>query len=235
MIEGLKVLGLIPARGGSKGVPNKNIKKLNGLPLINYTINAAIKAKYIDRLIVSTDDHDISKICKNQNIDVPFIRPKKLSNDTAKSIDVIKHALSFVEEEDKISYDLILYLEPPSPLRTYSDINKSLKLFVKNKPDSLVSVHESNQFHPILMKKIVNNYLRPIWKKEPEGVPRQLYSPSAYMRNGAIYIFKRENILKSILYGNLVYPYLMPVEKSICIDDIRDWYVAEQLLKNEKK
>ncbi len=235
MINNLSVLGLIPARGGSKGVPKKNIKLLNGIPLINYTIKAAKKARYIDKLIVSTDNNEISSICKDQNIEVPFVRPKKLSDDNAKSIDVIIHALKFIEKKDNKVYDIILYLEPPSPLRSYNDINESLEIFVEKNPDSLVSVHEANQFHPILMKKIENEYLKPIWKKEPEGIPRQLYNPTAYMRNGAIYIFKRENILNNILYGDKVFPYIMPIEKSICIDDIRDWYVAEQLIINEKK
>tara|TARA_Y100000741_G_C18228759_1_gene548948 strand:- start:758 stop:1462 length:705 start_codon:yes stop_codon:yes gene_type:complete len=234
MINNLSVLGLIPARGGSKGVPKKNIKLLNGIPLINYTIKAAKKANYIDKLIVSTDNDEISSICKDQNVEVPFVRPKNLSDDQAKSIDVIIHALKFIEKQENRLFDLILYLEPPSPLRTYIDINESLEIFVKKKPDSLVSVHEANQFHPILMKKIRNNYLEPIWKNEPEGIPRQLYSPTAYMRNGAIYIFKRDNILNNILYGDKVFPYIMPIEKSICIDDIKDWYVAEQLIINEK-
>ena len=237
MINGKKVLGLIPARGGSKGVPKKNIKSLLGKPLIQYTVDSAKESKYIDHLIVSTDSEEIAQACKNIPVDVPFIRPDYLSSDTAKAIGVIQHAITTMEEIDGVVYDLVVYLEPPNPLRLVEDIDKCIDLFEKDLPDCVVSVQEANQFHPILMKQIKDGRLQPIWKDEPEGVPRQLYDPNAYMRNGAVYVFRKELIMDGILYGKDVLPYIMPIERSVCIDDMMDWFVAEawMKMKNESK
>ena len=232
MINGKNVLGLIPARGGSKGVPKKNIKSLMGKPLIEYTVEAGKQSKYIDHLIVSTDSEEISKVCKKIPVDVPFIRPDYLASDSAKAIGVIQHAITTMEKIDGIIYDLVVYLEPPNPLRLVEDIDNCLDLFEENKPDSVVSVQEANQFHPILMKQIKDGRIQPIWKDEPEGVPRQLYEPTAYMRNGAVYVFKREHIMDGVMYGNNVLPYVMPIERSVCIDDMMDWYVAEAWMNN---
>ena len=235
MINNIKILGIIPARGGSKGVPKKNIKLLKNKPLITYTIEAAKSSKYIDHLILSTDSEEIADIAKGEAVDVPFIRPAELASDTAKAIDVLQHAVQYMEHLDATIYPVIAYLEPPAPLRITKDIDNAIELFIQENPDSVVSVHEANQFHPILMKKIVNNRLRPIWKNEPEGVPRQLYDPVAYMRNGAVYVFKRDNILKGKLYGADIVPYIMPIERSVCIDDQMDWYVAEAWTNNLKQ
>ncbi|WP_189628608.1 acylneuraminate cytidylyltransferase family protein [Roseivirga thermotolerans] len=226
-----KLLGLIPARGGSKGVPGKNIKDLNGKPLISYTIDAAKSTDKLDRLIVSTDSEEIATVCKELGAEVPFIRPDHLATDTARAIGVIQHALEFAEEQDGCVYDLVVYLEPPNPLRLSKDIDNCIDLFFEKNPDSVVSVQEANQFHPILMKKIENGLLKPIWRNEPEGVPRQLYDPTAYMRNGAVYIFRREHIKKGVMYGEDIVPYVMPIERSVCIDDMMDWYVAEAWIK----
>jgi len=237
MINGKKVLGLIPARGGSKGVPKKNIKSLLGKPLIQYTVDSAKESKYIDHLIVSTDSEEIAQVCKSILVDVPFIRPDYLASDTAKAIGVIQHAVITMEKIDGVVYDLVVYLEPPNPLRLVEDIDKCIELFEKDLPDCVVSVQEANQFHPILMKQIKGGRLQPIWKDEPEGVPRQLYNPTSYMRNGAVYVFRKELILDGILYGKDVLPYIMPIDRSVCIDDMMDWYVAEawMKIKNESK
>jgi len=227
MINGKRILGLIPARGGSKGVPEKNIKPLLGKPLIEYTVEAGKQSKYIDHLIVSTDSEKIAQVCINIQVDVPFIRPDYLASDTAKAIGVIQHAIRTMEKLDGVVYDLVVYLEPPNPLRLVVDIDNCIELFVKEEPDCVVSVQEANQFHPILMKKIEDGRLKPIWKDEPEGVPRQQYNPTAYMRNGAVYVFRKEMIMNNILYGKDILPYIMPLERSVCIDDMMDWYVAE--------
>jgi CMP-N-acetylneuraminic acid synthetase len=232
MIDHRTVLGLIPARGGSKGVPGKNIRGLCGRPLLAYTVEAARGARYFDDLIVSTDSPEISEVARSLGVEVPFIRPIELATDTAKALGVIQHALRFMEDARRRTYDLVVYLEPPNPLRIPEDIDLCLELFEKHLPDSVVSVQEANQFHPILMKKVVDGLLRPIWKEEPEGVPRQLYEPTAYMRNGAVYVFRRERILAGELYGDDVVPYVMPVERSVCIDDMLDWHVAEALIKS---
>lgn len=233
MIVNNKVLGIIPARGGSKGVPRKNIRLLCGKPLIAYTIEHALKSIYIDRLIVSTDDEEIADISRCYGALVPFMRPAELANDTAKAIGVVQHALKTMEEIDGVEYPIVVYLEPPAPLKITGDIDTAIKMFCDEKPDSVVSVNEANQFHPILMKKIVNGKLEPIWKPEPEGIPRQFYEPKAYMRNGAVYVLKRENILHGKFYGENIHAYVMPLERSICIDDMNDWYVAEAWLNKK--
>ena len=137
-----------------------------------------------------------------------------------------------MEELDGVTYDIVVYLEPPNPLRLSEDIDTCIDLFIRNQPDCVVSVQEVNQFHPILMKRIENNRLKPIWKVEPEGVPRQLYNPTAYMRNGAVYVFGKELIMNGILYGKEILPYIMPLERSVCIDDMMDWFVAEAWMKS---
>ena len=235
MINRRRILGVIPARGGSKGIPKKNIKKICGKPLIEYTIIEAKKSKYIDELIVSTDSKEIANVCRSLGINVPFIRPKKFASDSARAIGVVKHAVISMEKIHRIQYDIVVYLEPPNPLRIVEDIDNSIEIYDKKKPDSVVSVQEANQFHPILMKKIENGLLKPIWKEEEEGVPRQLYSPKAYMRNGAVYVLSRNNIINDNFYGIKIIPYIMPVERSVCIDDIIDWNVAESMLKKKEK
>jgi CMP-N-acetylneuraminic acid synthetase len=238
MIRSKNILAIIPARGGSKGVPRKNIRELGGKPLIAHTIEAAIASSYIDKLIVSTDDKEISETSHKWGADVPFLRPAELATDTAKAIEVVKHALLEMENLNDQEYPVIVYLEPPAPFKTTKDIDACIELFFEQTPSSVVSVNEANQFHPILMKKIENGYLEPICFNEPEGVPRQLYEPTAYMRNGAIYVIKRENILNNIFYGNPIVPYIMPYERSICIDSELDWYAAKAMVEtnsNEEK
>ncbi len=236
MINGSKVLGIIPARGGSKGVPRKNIKLLNGKPLISYTIEVAQKCKIIDRLIVSTDDEEIAEVSKTFNADVPFLRPAELASDTARAIGVVQHALSFVEAEDQTEYPLIAYLEPPSPFRISEDIHNAIATLEANQnADSVIGVNEANQNHPLIIRKIEDGRLKPIWKEAPEGTPRQLFEPTAYKINGAIYAIKRRNIVKGIFYGKEVLPYIMPAGRSINIDDELDWLAAESKLTSMSK
>ena len=230
MIQSKEILTIIPARGGSRGVPRKNIRELGGKPLIAYTIEAAIGSRYIDRLIVSTDDEEISEISQKLGADVPFLRPAEFATDTAKAIAVVKHALLEMEKLDNHEYPVITYLEPPAPFKTSRDIDACIELFFEKTPASVVSVKEANQFHPVLMKKIEDGFLKPICFNELEGVPRQLYEPTAYMRNGAIYVIRKENILKDVFYGEPIVPYIMPDERSICIDSTLDWYAAEAMI-----
>jgi len=235
MIPVEKILTIVPARGGSKGVPRKNIKMLGNKPLIAYTIEVALQSKSIGRLIVSTDDKEIADVSESYGATVPFLRPQELASDNAKAIGVVKHALLEMEKLDGREYTTVVYLEPPAPFRSVEDIDESVRLFFKHKPDSVVSVFKANHFHPILMKQIENNQLKPIWKKEPEGVPRQLYKPTSYMRNGAVYVIRGENIKNGIFYGDTVIPYIMPEERSICIDGMLDWYAAEAMLIAKSK
>lgn len=227
-----RVLGIIPARGGSKGIPNKNIKQFLDKPLIAHTIINAKKCTTIDKLIVSTDSQAIADVAISFGANVPFLRPLDIATDTTRAIEVIKHTIIEMEKIDNTVYEYIVYLEPTSPNRSVDDINNAINLFIQNgDSDSLASVFEVSQYHPILMKKIVENRLVSFCIDEPEGMPRQLYSPKAFMRNGAVYIFKRSNILNNRMWGEKILPYIMPPERSSCIDDMNDWILAEYWMK----
>ena len=155
-----KILAVITARGGSKGLPGKNIKELNGRPLISYTIerSAALKDILYD-VIVSTDDKNIASVSAQYGASVPFIRPKYLATDESTSLDVVRHAIEFVEKKDNIKIDWLLILQPTTPLRTKNDIRKAVGLIKNKNVDTVVSVCKAEHTHPLKMKKINNGFL----------------------------------------------------------------------------
>ena len=231
-----KVLAVIPARGGSKEVPRKNIRNLWGKPLIAYTIKTALMAEnLLYRIIVSTDDEEIASISKNYGAEVPFIRPKELSTDEASMVPVLQHAVDFIEKEDNTIIDWILLLQPTDPLREVSDIETGIKLAMKDNCDSVISVERVFAHHPILMKKIEKNRLHPFMIEEKEGTPRQKYDPPAYMRNGSIYITKRQILMKmNSIWGRNIKPMIMKEGGRISIDTLNDLRLAEILIKGKK-
>lgn len=162
-------------------------------------------------------------------IDNNYLRPSELATDNSKAIDAVKHFLLNSDQK----FDLIVYLEPTSPLRETYDIDQAIESFCSkfDQYDSLVTVSDANQYHPIFMKKIENNRLLPMFLEELEGTPRQLIEPRAYMRNGLVYIVKPDNILKGVFYGENILPLITPLEKSISIDDLLDWHLVEAYLK----
>lgn len=150
MYKNKNILGLIPARGGSKGLPGKNIKPLLGKPLIAWTIKQVLASKYIDRVIVSTDDKEIAEISEKYGAEVPFMRPKEIAMDKARGIDVVLHSLNWLKENDKRKqYDLIMLLQPTSPLRKSEDINKAIEILFLKEAKTIVSVCEVDH-HPLL-------------------------------------------------------------------------------------
>ena len=233
----LKILAIIPARGGSKSVPGKNIRELNGKPLIAYTIEAAKKIEdKFHRIIVSTDDEKIGKISKDYGADVPFIRPNHLAEDKTPTYPVLQHAVHFVEKQDSINIDLIMLLQPTAPFRTTEDILNCLQLSQSSNTDSVISVVQVFSHHPILMKKIENNRLLHFSIEEKEGTPRQLYKPPAYMRNGAIYVTKRDTLIeKNSIWGDSITPYIMPQERSHNIDDEIDFITSELVMRKSSQ
>ncbi len=229
----MKILAIIPARGGSKSVPRKNIRNLNGKPLIAYTIEAAKKIEdKFHKIIVSTDDEKIAEVSKHYGADVPFIRPSNLAEDKTPTYPVLQHAVNFVEKKDCINIDLIMLLQPTAPFRTTEDILNCLHLSQVSDTDSVISVVQVFSYHPILMKKIQNNRLTHFSIEEKEGTPRQLYKPPAYMRNGAIYVTKRDTLIEqNSIWGNSITPYIMPQERSYNIDDEIDFVTSEMMMK----
>jgi CMP-N-acetylneuraminic acid synthetase len=225
----MKILGIIPARGGSKGVKGKNIKNLAGSPLISYTIKEAMKSN-LTNVIVSTDDDEISKVARNFGADVPFKRPEDLSNDTAKSIDVAVHALIEFEKIKGISYDAIMLLQPTTPFRTFEDINSAIKLINENlEADSVISVVDVKAHHPARMKYLQNGWLiDPPFCEVTENQNRQELQPM-YIRNGAIYLTRKKTLLSKSYKGEKCLAYEMPEERSANIDNLHDFDYAEWL------
>lgn len=227
-----KTLCVIPARGGSKGVPHKNIRKLGGKPLIVWSVDVALQAPIITDVVVSTDDKEIARIAKEAGAIVPFMRPADLATDNSPTIPVLQHALLEMEKLRNTSYDAVLLLEPTSPLRTSKDVESAIRLFYTSDCDSVISVYKLTHTHPIQIKKIVDDKLVPFSFDETEGIRRQDLKPDAYVRNGALYVTGKETLLAGSIRGNSCCPYIMPQERSVNIDDELDFIIAESLIFN---
>jgi CMP-N,N'-diacetyllegionaminic acid synthase len=227
MIEGKTVLGIIPARGGSKGLINKNVLPLMGEPLISWTINAALGSEYLDRCIVSTDSVKISEIAIRYGCEVPFIRPDHLATDEAKTIDVIVHAISSLMED----YDIVLLLQPTSPLRTSGDIDRSLEMMIQHKTESLVSVVKSDH-PPEWSFRIIHSKITEFLQEAKKNKRRQEYA-QAYSLNGAIYAcFKDLFLNKKTLFYKDTLAFVMPKSRSVDIDSADDLNYCEFLLRS---
>jgi CMP-N-acetylneuraminic acid synthetase len=232
-----KILAVIPARGGSKGVVRKNIRPVCGKSLIAYTIETALAAQHLlHRTIVSTDDHAIAAVARDHGADVPFLRPVELAGDKVPTLPVLQHAVSFIEEQDDIKIAWVLLLQPTAPLRALEDIEASLTLAFQNNCDSVISVVQVFAEHPILMKRIEDNRLLPYCIEEKEGTRRQDYQPPAYMRNGAIYLTRRDVLMnKNSIWGKVIRPYVMPPERSVSIDSELELKLVELILQERLK
>jgi len=230
-------LAVIPARGGSKGVVRKNIRPICGKPLIAYTIETALAARHlIHRSIVSTDDPEIKAIACEYGADVPFLRPPELAEDRVPTLPVLQHAVRFVEEEDGVALDWVLLLQPTAPLRVIEDIEASVTLAHQNSCDSVISVLQVFAEHPILMKRIEDDRLLPYCIEEKEGTRRQDYQPPAYMRNGAIYLTRRDVLMdKNSIWGQVIRPYVMPPERSVSVDNELELKLVEMIMQQRLK
>lgn len=231
MYKNKRILSIIPARGGSKGIPHKNIMELCGKPLIAYSIEAAKKSKYIDKVLVSTDDQKIKEVSVSFGAEVPFLRPEEISNDSAKSIDVVLHAVNFLKNAGE-SFDYVILLQPTSPLRSSQDIDEAIEKLVGSERESLVSVCEASE-NPVLMRKIEEDRLKEIFQYEGENLRRQEL-PSFYIFNGAIYIDTVEMLFKEKRFVDEdTIPYVMEKGKSIDIDTYFDARIAELYLNGK--
>ena len=230
MYNDKRVLAVIPARGGSKGIPHKNIIDLCGKPLIGYTIEAGMASKYIDYLMVSTDDDTIADISKKYGAKVPFMRPSVLASDTSKTIDAILHAVNALEDQGMI-FDILILLQPTQPLRTTEDIDESIEVFIKNGEKSLVSVTEVDD-HPILIRSIEKERLVPLLNV-PSTCRRQ-DMPKYYKVNGCIYINKVNELDDTTSFNDNMIPFVMDKDRSVDIDEMSDLFMAEYYLTNRK-
>ena len=225
-----KILGIIPARKGSKGIKLKNIKNFNGKPLIFHTINVAKKSKLIDNLIVSTDSKDNAKIAEKYGIDAPFLRPKKYSNDKSSDFELIRHALSFYNKKN-INYDAVILLRPTTVFKKVKYIDESIKYFFKNKFDSLRSISNS-RYSPYLMYKIKNKNIIPLFNKKFNSMRRQDL-PESFQPNGLFEIISSKNIFeKKLMYGPNTGFYKVENEEVLLdIDTELDFLIAQFVKK----
>ena len=231
-----RILAVTLARGGSKSIKNKNITKINGKPLIYYTIKEAKKSKLISRYIVSTDDKNIALVSKQLGADVPFLRPKIFSTGKARAVDADAHALKFCEKEEGKKYDFFIELMATNPLKNFKDIDNVLRKLIKSKADSVIGVTKLHDHHPLRIKKIEGGKIKDFNSslKEIPETHRQQLKPYAYVRNGSMYAAKRDLILKKKRYGTKnSLPYFMKSEKSINIDTPIDLKLCKLIMKNK--
>jgi len=236
MITDKKVLGLVLARAGSKGLPGKNTKLLCGKPLIAWSIEAGLASKYIDDLAVSTDGDEIASVSKQYGAQVPFIRPPELASDGASSVSAILHTLDYLEEHGRC-YDLVVLLEPTSPLREASDIDAALELLVEKNASSVVSVCKAEAIHPSFMFKMhsTTNQLLPFTGAQPNTLRRQDIQPVFFL-DGTIYCSTPKKIReKNGFYHDETLAYVVPKWKSLEIDDADDFLMVEAVMKSRLK
>ncbi len=227
----MRTLFLIPARGGSKGIPHKNIKELAGKPLICYSIEAARGVTGDENICVSTDDEAIIECVEKTGLKVPFVRPAELASDTASSNDVICHAINFYKEKG-IEYDNVVLLQPTSPLRTSEQIKEAMALY-RDDIDMVVSVKE-NLSSVVLFKENDKGYLEHAFDVS-KGVRRQ-DALKMYEYNGAIYVINCKSVLEKGMGGfEKVIKYVMSEESSVDIDNMLDWYFCETLIEHQEK
>jgi len=227
MKKSSKIIAIIPARGGSKGIPGKNIKLLAGKPLIAYSIEAARGSRFIDRIVVSTDDKKIADIAQKLGAEV-IMRPRELAEDTTPMDPVLSHAVSFLEQKKGYKPDFVMLLQPTSPLRTTKHIDEAVEKFFAGDFDSLISVEiNRNPHHEISEEK----YLIPAFKKIENRDKRK----PLIIENGAVYISKTSLIKEGKIRGSRIGHYEMSRHDSIDIDEPLDFTVADQLLRAKNK
>ncbi len=226
----MRVLGLIPARGGSKGVPRKNIRLLAGRPLLAYTAAAALAARSLARVVLTTEDEEIAAVGRACGLDVPFMRPTELAEDTTPTLPVVIHALQTLEAAGE-RFDAVCLLQPTNPLRSSADIDSCVELL--QEADSVLSVlpvpHEYNP-HWVYFRDEMG-MLR-LSTGEATPIARRQDLPPAYHRDGSVYVTRTEVVLtEKSLYGKRILSYLIASERSVNIDTLEDWEKAERMLR----
>jgi CMP-N,N'-diacetyllegionaminic acid synthase len=233
MYKDKKCLAVITARGGSKGLPGKNIKILLGKPLIAWTIEKGLESKYIDRVIVSTDSNEIATVSEKYGAEVPFMRPEELSGDNIGSFDVVAHAIEYLARNGD-EYDYVVLLEPTSPMRKKGDLDNAITALIdkEKEADSLVSLGKVNLEHPAVIKKVdEKGYMVPYIKKPEKATGRQGFSP-AYFPYGVIYLTKIKALYKyKSFYQRKTIPYFIERWQCYEVDDIYDFMIIETIFK----
>jgi N-acylneuraminate cytidylyltransferase/CMP-N,N'-diacetyllegionaminic acid synthase len=237
VINNRKVLGIIPARAGSKGLPGKNTKHFCGKPLIAYAIEAGSNCEFIDDLIVSTDSQEIAEIARKLGAQVPFIRPANLAFDITLTTDVVIHALDFFKDNMKQIFEYVIVIEPTSPLRDSTDLTKAMENLLKHETaKSIVGICLTENQNPKYLFKLQNNNNLVKYDKSNDTLPRRQDLDEVYFVEGSLYIsdvdYFRQN---KTFYHDKTMGYILPKWKSIEIDDIFDFIMAEALYLNKDK
>lgn len=228
MIGDRRVLAIVPARGGSKGLPRKNLRPLRGRPLVAWSIAAASGSRYVDRIVVSTEDDEIAEVARAEGADVPFPRPPELATDTAHAVEVVDHVVRTLASSGD-PYDYLLFLEPTSPLRTSADVDAALELLLRNDGDYCVSVMETHERPEWMFFINEKRQLNPAIGRF-DARPRQLLPP-VYRLNGAVYAARVSAFLRDqSLTNESSYAHVMPLERSVDIDGLDDLLRAEAIL-----
>jgi len=235
----VKVLGVVTARGGSKGLPGKNLGLLAGKPLISHTIDTAHESRAFDRLILSTDDEAIAAAGRACGCDVPFMRPAELARDETPHLPVLQHAVRWLHDHDRYEPDAVMILQPTSPLRRVADIRESIAILERSGADSVVSVSEvPAHYNPMRTLRLDGDGTATLFVTgEPvrRRINRRQDMPAAWTMNGAIYLFRTFVLvdadgMEPSLYGRRTTAYVMPDEFGISIDSLDDWSAAERAL-----
>jgi CMP-N,N'-diacetyllegionaminic acid synthase len=223
-----EVLAVIPARGGSRGVPRKNIRLLGGRPLLAYTIEVALACPLVTDVVVSTDDPDIQRLALAEGAQAPFLRPAALATDGALAIPTVCHAVGEMERRRGRPYDYVAMLQPTTPFRSVDDLSAGLGRLIDSAADGVISVVPVGNWHPIKMKRMVEDWLIDNEHWPVENPPRQSL-PTVYMVNGALYAARRDVlVLKGTFRGERCVGHVMPEERSVNIDTEADFFLAER-------
>ncbi|QQS47114.1 MAG: acylneuraminate cytidylyltransferase family protein [Acidobacteriota bacterium] len=230
-----RILGIIPARGGSKGVPRKNLRPLAGKPLIEYTFEAALAATRLSRVILTTEDEEIAETGRRAGIEVPFLRPESLALDETPMLPVIRHAVNALEETGD-RFDAICLLQPTTPLRRAEDIDACVGLIEEHDADSVISMLPvPAEFNPHwVWISDAEGYLK-IATGEESPIPRRQELPPAWHREGSVYVTRRDILIeRNSFYGARMVGYMMDPEKTVNIDTFEDWARAEQMIEAKR-
>ena len=224
-------LGITLARGGSRGIPGKNIKMLAGKPLIAYTIEEALKCTLLDRYVVSTDSDEIAEVAKKYGANV-IMRPKRLAQDHTPTLDALLHALECAESEHDKNYDIVADIRCPNPFKLTYDIDGAIDKLVRTGADAVIGVCKVTDKHPSRLKRLHRDRLVDIWP-EPASGNRQDLEPDVYVRNGSVYVVRRAGLEEGIhiKLSDNVRPWIMPEERSVNIDTLMDFLLAEALME----
>jgi len=235
MINHRRVIAIIPARGGSKGLPGKNVRLLCGKPLVAWSIEKALSSRYIDVVLVTTDSQEIAEVSRQCGATVPFLRPPELATDTASTYDVIRHALAYYQEVERRGFDYTVLLEPTSPLREDDDVDRMLETLDSRADefDSIVSLGKVEE-HPSIMKRLRSDGgISSFCPDLPQTTRRQDNDP-AYFPFGVAYIAKTTTLLEeNTFYARRCIGFPIRRYQNYEIDDIYDWICVEQVMKQE--